>query len=91
MDYHTPFDDADKLDYNAEKEIGDFSAALILKVDDLDKDLTFKESGRKDYQGRSGRRYKVTLGIMPDFAGTEKKGLRVDALPRMVRHTGVAC
>ena len=82
MDYHTPFDDADKLDYNAEKEIGDFSAALILKVDDLDKDLTFKESGRKDYQGRSGRRYKVTLGIMPDFAGSEKKGLRVDGVTK---------
>ena len=82
MDYHTPFDDADKLDYIAEKEIGDFSTSLIVKVDTMSKDLTFKESGRKDYQGRSGRRYKVTLGIMPDFAGAEKKGLRVDGVTK---------
>jgi S1-C subfamily serine protease len=25
---------------------------------------------------------KVTLGIMPDFAGTEKKGLRVDGVTK---------
>lgn len=27
-----------------------------------------------------GGRFKVTLGIMPDFAGLEKNGLRVDAV-----------
>jgi serine protease Do len=32
--------------------------------------------------GRSGRRLKVTLGIMPDFAGTEKKGLRIDGVTK---------
>ena len=82
MDYHTPFDDADKLDYTAEKKIGDFSTALIADIDNLSKDLTFKESGKKENVGRSGRRYKVTLGIMPDFAGSEKKGLRVDGVTK---------
>jgi len=82
MDYHTPFDDADKLDYTAEKKIGDFSTALITDIDNLSKDLTFKESGKKENVGRSGRRYKVTLGIMPDFAGSEKKGLRVDGVTK---------
>ncbi|MCX6287434.1 MAG: M20/M25/M40 family metallo-hydrolase [Bacteroidetes bacterium] len=82
MDYHTPADDADKLDYKAEKKIGDFSAALIADVDNLNKDLTFKESGKKENTGRSGRRLKVTLGIMPDFAGSEKKGLRVDGVTK---------
>jgi len=82
MDYHTPFDDADKLDYTAEKKIGDFSTALIVDIDNLSKDLTFKESGKKENVGRSGRRYKVTLGIMPDFAGSEKKGLRVDGVTK---------
>jgi hypothetical protein len=82
MDYHTPFDDADKLDYEKEKEIGDFSYNLIMNVDNLPKALTFHESGKKEGYGRGGRRMKVTLGIMPDFAGTEKKGLRVDGVTK---------
>ncbi len=82
MDYHTPFDRADKLDYQKEKEIGDFSYNLIMNVDNLPKDLTFHESGKKEGYGRGGRRMKVTLGIMPDFAGTEKKGLRVDGVTK---------
>jgi len=82
MDYHTPADDAGKCDYKAEKQIGDFSVALITDIDNLGKDLTFKESGKKESPARSGRRYKVTLGIMPDFAGSEKKGLRVDGVTK---------
>jgi hypothetical protein len=82
MDYHTPFDDADKLDYQKEKEIGDFAYYLIDNVDNMSKALTFHESGKKEGYGRGGRRLKVTLGIMPDFAGTEKKGLRVDGVTK---------
>ena len=82
MDYHTPSDDAGKLDYNKEKQIGDFSSNLIADIDNLNKDLTFRESGKKEAAGRSGRRLKVTLGIMPDFAGSEKKGLRVDGVTK---------
>jgi hypothetical protein len=82
MDYHTPFDRADKIDYEKEKEIGDFSYKLIMNIDNMPKDLTFHESGKKEGYGRGGRRMKVTLGIMPDFAGTEKKGLRVDGVTK---------
>jgi hypothetical protein len=81
-DYHTPFDDADKLDYEKEKEIGDFSYNIIMNIDNLPKAVTFHESGKKEGYGRGGRRMKVTLGIMPDFAGTEKKGLRVDGVTK---------
>ncbi|MEI6457239.1 MAG: M20/M25/M40 family metallo-hydrolase [bacterium] len=81
-DYHTPIDDTEKLDFETEKQVGDFAAKVILAVDILDKPLTFKESGKKEGSGRSGRRLKVTLGIMPDFAGTEKKGLRVDGVTK---------
>ncbi len=81
-DYHTPFDDTGKLDFPAEKKIGDYAAALIFTIDTLQKSLTFKASGKKESAGRSGRRLKVTLGIMPDFAGTEKKGLRVDGVTK---------
>lgn len=81
-DYHTPFDDADKIDFNAEKQIGDFASNVILDVDRMSRPLAFKESGKKEGYGRGGRRLKVTLGIMPDFAGTEKKGLRVDGVTK---------
>ncbi|MEI6172301.1 MAG: M20/M25/M40 family metallo-hydrolase [Bacteroidota bacterium] len=81
-DYHTPFDDTEKLNFDAEKLIGDFAAAIICSVDNLPKSLTFKESGKKENAGRSGRKLKVTLGIMPDFAGSEKKGLRVDGVTK---------
>lgn len=81
-DYHTPFDDTERLDFEAEKKIGDFATDIILAVDDLPNPLTFKESGKKEQAGRSGRRLKVTLGIMPDFAGSEKKGLRIDGVTK---------
>ena len=81
-DYHTPFDDADKLDYDNEKSVGDFAVSIIKTVDNYPSQLTFRESGKKEQTGRSGRRLKVTLGIMPDFAGTEKKGLRIDGVTK---------
>jgi aminopeptidase YwaD len=81
-DYHTPFDDTEKLDFESEKQIGDYAASIIVVVDNLPNALTFRESGKKEQTGRTGRRLKVTLGIMPDFAGTEKKGLRIDGVTK---------
>ncbi len=81
-DYHTPFDDIEKLDFRSQAAIGDFAADVILKIADMDEGLTFRESGKKDGSGRYGRRLKVTLGIMPDFAGSETKGLRVDGVTK---------
>jgi len=81
-DYHTPFDDTEKLDFESEKKIGDFATDLILTVDHLPAALTFRESGKKEQVGRTGRKLKVTLGIMPDFAGAEKKGLRIDGVTK---------
>lgn len=81
-DYHTPFDDTEKLDFDSEGRIGTYAEAVIRDVAGMPKPLTFKESGSRDQAGRGGRRLKVTLGIMPDFAGTEKKGLRVDGVTK---------
>jgi hypothetical protein len=81
-DYHTPFDDTDKLDFDTQKQVGDFATAVILTVDQMTESLTFKESGKKDSVGKTGRRLKVTLGIMPDFAGSEKSGLRIDGVTK---------
>jgi len=81
-DYHTPADDADKLDIQSEQKIGRWVLDLIHRVDLMPQQLTFRESGKKESSGRGGRKLKVTLGIMPDFAGTEKKGLRVDGITK---------
>ncbi len=81
-DYHTPFDDTEKLDFKGMKKVADYAASLILTIDTLAKELTFKAGGKKGIAGHSGRRLKVTLGIMPDFAGNEKKGLRVDGVTK---------
>ena len=80
IDYHTPLDDTEFLDFETSALVGDFAADVILAVDKAPEPLTFKTSGSKKKPGRMGRRLKVTLGIMPDFAGTEKKGLRVDGV-----------
>jgi aminopeptidase YwaD len=82
MDYHTPFDRPEKIDYDSEKKIGDFAFNLILNIDDMSHGLTFREAGKKEGYNKSGRRLKVTLGIMPDFAGSETKGLRVDGVTK---------
>ncbi len=81
-DYHTPYDDTEKLDFQGMKKVADYAATLILTIDTLTSALTFKAGGKKGITGRSGRRLKVTLGIMPDFAGSEKKGLRVDGVTK---------
>jgi len=79
-DYHTPFDDTNLLDFDSEARLGDFALAVIESVADAPNSLVFQESGSKVASGRTGRKLKVTLGIMPDFAGSEKKGLRVDGV-----------
>lgn len=81
-DYHTPADDADKLDIQSEQKIGRWVLDLIHRVDLMPHQLTFRESGKKESSGRGGRKLKMTLGIMPDFAGTEKKGLRIDGVTK---------
>lgn len=81
-DYHTPFDDTEKLDFGSERQIEDFACSLINLIAQQENALTFRESGKKEGSVRTGRRLKVTLGIMPDFAGTEKKGLRIDGVTK---------
>lgn len=80
-DYHTPFDKREKINYTGEKEVLDFVYNLITDVSNRDKDLTFQEAGPKGSQAR-GARYKVTLGILPDFTGSDNKGLRVDGVKK---------
>jgi aminopeptidase YwaD len=77
LDYHTPADTPDKLDYNAMSEISSLVSEVVLLIATSPSQLTFVKSGQK--ASDSGRRkLKVTLGIMPDVSGAENNGLRVE-------------
>ncbi len=80
LDYHTPADDADKLNYPGMKKVSGFVYSLALRLDNMDSRLAFQQAGPQnpDQQARHGEEMKATLGIMPDFAGVVKKGLRAD-------------
>lgn len=77
-DYHTPDDDADKINYKGQKEILDYAYPVIMDIANRDNNLTYQEAGPKERTGGAGRRgLKVKLGIMPDFTATENDGLGV--------------
>lgn len=77
-DYHTPVDDADRINYEGEKEIIDFTYPIIMELATSDERLEYKEAGpvvKQSGRGRGG--LKVKFGIMPDFTSTENNGLGV--------------
>lgn len=77
-DYHTPADDADKINYPGEVAVLNMVYDLAIQVSGGNR-LTFHEAGAK--QGaRYGRNLKVTLGIVPDMVSNDNNGLRVDGV-----------
>ena len=80
-DYHTPLDDADRINYTGTKKVIDYSYKLVAEVANRDSALTFQEAGAKFQRSRGGR-FKVTFGIMPDYAGLEKRGMRIDGVTK---------
>jgi hypothetical protein len=80
-DYHTPGDVPEKINYEGISEIVGYILNVTSEVSNRDNALTFQESGSKMRRNRGGR-LKVTLGVMPDFAGQEKSGLRIDAVTK---------
>ena len=78
LDYHTPDDTYEKLSYDGMVKISDQIYKIAEKLAKSSDRLLFKESGPKVEVSRTLRRKGVTLGIMPDFAGNVKNGLRAD-------------
>lgn len=75
-DYHKPGDDADKINYTGQWMVMKYIYKAIEQNDGKSK-LLFTKT--KDMQNNTNARFKVTLGIMPDytFSGT---GVRVDGV-----------
>ena len=78
LDYHTPFDTPDKLNYEGMVKTGDLLFSIVISAADAPARLAFTEAGPKGPAGPMTRRRGVTLGIMPDFAGNVRNGLRAD-------------
>lgn len=77
-DYHTPKDTWDKINYKGMVMISALIFNMAEELSNNDTRLQFREAGPKIEAGRSPRKKGVTLGIMPDFAGVIKNGLRAD-------------
>lgn len=75
-DYHKPSDDADLVNFEGIYEISEYLVALIEKLDGMGK-IEFTKT--KDNDDRKAAAFKVTLGVMPDYAHTDK-GMRIDAV-----------
>ena len=78
-DYHTPEDDVEKINLSGEILVAEFVYDLIIEAANVPESLVYQEAGPKE-QPSGRRRFKVTLGIMPDYSSEEGEGLRVDGV-----------
>ncbi len=80
-DYHTPFDDPEYIHFNGLKLVSDFTERLIVAIANTSEPLVFRESGSRETDNPA-RRFKVTLGFMPDFSATDIEGVRVELVSK---------
>ncbi|MFM9946468.1 MAG: M20/M25/M40 family metallo-hydrolase [Saprospiraceae bacterium] len=74
-DYHKPGDDAELINFDGIKRIGDFMVALVESLDKSGK-LAFTKT-KDEEEGKQAARYKVSLGVMPDYV-YDGEGMRID-------------
>ena len=72
-DYHTPSDTYDRINYEGMEKESSLIYAVAHQLVSSPKKLIFREAGPKEAPGGPMRKNGVTLGIMPDFNGTEKR------------------
>jgi aminopeptidase YwaD len=79
LDYHTPQDTWEKINYKGMVLISNEIFSVASDLCNSPDRLVFKEAGpATTNEYRTMRRRGPTLGIMPDFAGNVKNGLRAD-------------
>ena len=79
LDYHTPNDTWDKINYKGMVSVSDEIFRVARDLCNSSERLKFTEAGPVTTGvSRAYRRRGPTLGIMPDFAGNVKNGLRAD-------------
>jgi aminopeptidase YwaD len=80
LDYHTPSDTWDKINFPGMVTISSEVFNVAKEIANSQERLQFREAGPKVEPIRYRRGKGVSLGIMPDFAGVVKNGLRADAV-----------
>jgi aminopeptidase-like protein len=75
-DYHKPSDDERLINYEGIVKIMDFMMQLMTRLDDKGK-INFVKT--KDETNENAPRFKVTLGVIPDYS-FEGKGMRIDGV-----------
>lgn len=76
LDYHTPFDDIDKINFDGMLLATNYVYSLATELSTRPNKLKFQEAGPKSKPVSYRRGYKVTLGIIPDVSGTTNNGLK---------------
>ena len=76
-DYHKPSDDSPKVNFEGIQAISEWIYALIAELDTAGK-LAFSKT--KEESQRQASAFKVSLGVMPDYTGSEAVGMRIDAV-----------
>ncbi|MFN5628788.1 MAG: M20/M25/M40 family metallo-hydrolase [Bacteroidota bacterium] len=75
-DYHKPSDDLEKINFVGEQKVLEYIIDIVKKIDTEPK-LEFKKT--RDSNNDNAPKFKVTLGIMPDYS-FEGKGVKVDGV-----------
>ena len=75
-DYHKPSDDADKINFDGIVVISDF---IVNIVGDLNGKLKLAFTRTKDEEKSSTPRYKVSLGVIPDYL-YDGEGMRIEGV-----------
>ncbi len=74
-DYHKPTDDINKINFAGEKKVLEYIVKIIEETEKIPK-LIFQKTKSPDV---GTRKYKVTLGVMPDYT-FEGKGMHIDGV-----------
>lgn len=76
-DYHKPDDDAEKVNYEGIESVMKFTLALIDSLDNDTAKLSFTTTKQVE---RKASKFKVTLGIMPDYMFDDEAGVKVSGI-----------
>jgi len=77
MDYHSPRDTADKIDYEGMYKIVNFAEDFVYQLAKSTKRVGYKSiKGSRKHKGKS-RKFRVYLGTIPDYSQEGVKGVRI--------------
>lgn len=76
-DYHKPTDDVERINFDGQRVIVNYIKGIAGEISEID-DIPFTKT--KSSNTRAVPKYKVTLGIMPNYAGDGSDGLLVDGV-----------